>query len=179
MKRKSRGQSLAEFAMVFPLLMAFIFGTIDFGYYIFAWSEIQFAARRAAEQASTLPPRVAQQPTQYHSATYRSSDPCLRLITGAAERSGALNIDTSIRPQDIMLSFHLSGNDAVAQNGPRPDFPMVGQVLINKQIRPLTPLGATVFRGQPWTFVAISRRTIIFDGAPIGGTEERYLTCQQ
>lgn len=178
MKRKSRGQTLVEFAMVFPLLMVFIFGTIDFGYYIFAWAEIQFAARRAAEQSSTLPPRVAQQPAQYQTAAYRTSDPCLRLITAQAQRAGAFNAATMVQPQDLALSFHLSGSDGQARTGGRPAFPMVAQVLITKSIQPLTPLASSVFRGQPWTFVAISRRTVIMDGLPIGGTPDRFRNCQ-
>lgn len=165
--------------MVFPLLMVFIFGTIDFGYYIFSWASIQFATRRAAEQASTLPPRVAQQPAQYQTTAYRASDPCLRLITAQAQRAGAINGPTTVQIQEIALSFHLSGSDGQARNGGRPSFPMVAQVLVTKQVQPLTPLASSVFRGQPWNFVAVSRRTVISDGLPIGGTPDRFRNCQE
>jgi hypothetical protein len=158
--------------------MAIVFGSIDFGYYIFAWAEFQFAARRGAEQASILPPREAKSPTQYQSASYRGTDPCLRLITNEAARSGAFNIATSVQPAHIYLSYHNSANDGTVRVGGRPIFPMVGQVEVRKDLAPLTPLASSLWGGQPWRFVLISRRTVVYDGSVIGGTPARFQNCQ-
>jgi Flp pilus assembly protein TadG len=68
MSRHSRGQSIVEMAFVLPILLILIFGIIEFGYYIFAYTTVSQATRNAAEAAAQLPP--------YDSwLNYRSSPP--------------------------------------------------------------------------------------------------------
>lgn len=53
---KSRGQSIVEMALVLPILLLVVFGIIEFGWLIFAYSTISQAARNGAEVAAQLPP---------------------------------------------------------------------------------------------------------------------------
>ncbi len=52
MKSRARGQSLVEFALTVPILILFVLGIIDFGHYIFTYSEVENATRRASEFAA-------------------------------------------------------------------------------------------------------------------------------
>jgi Flp pilus assembly protein TadG len=52
MRYRARGQSLVEFALVLPILILFIMGIIDFSYYIYTYSELENATRRASEYMS-------------------------------------------------------------------------------------------------------------------------------
>jgi Flp pilus assembly protein TadG len=51
--RVSRGQALAEFALILPLLLAIVGGAIDFARVYHASITVQSAARNAAEAAAT------------------------------------------------------------------------------------------------------------------------------
>jgi Flp pilus assembly protein TadG len=46
--KRSRGQSLVEFALVFPVFIVLVFGLIDMGRYVYMNSTISQAAREAA-----------------------------------------------------------------------------------------------------------------------------------
>jgi Flp pilus assembly protein TadG len=52
---RARGQSLAEFAIVLPVLMVIVLGTIDLGRVFFAYISVTNAARNGAHYASTDP----------------------------------------------------------------------------------------------------------------------------
>jgi Flp pilus assembly protein TadG len=54
--RNSKGQSLVEFALIFPFLLVLIGGVIDFGLAIFAGHISENAAREGARFAATIPP---------------------------------------------------------------------------------------------------------------------------
>ena len=54
-KRSSRGQSLAEFAIVLPLLLIIGLGTVDFGRVFFAYISVTNAARNGAQYAASDP----------------------------------------------------------------------------------------------------------------------------
>ena len=49
----SRGQSVAEFALLLPVLLAFLGMTIDFARVYQAWITLESATRDAAEYAAT------------------------------------------------------------------------------------------------------------------------------
>lgn len=51
MSEHGRGQALAEFALVAPLLFLMIFGIIEFGRFIFAYEVLNNATREAARYA--------------------------------------------------------------------------------------------------------------------------------
>jgi Flp pilus assembly protein TadG len=52
-RRKSRGQSVAEFALVLPVMLAFLGVTLDFARVFQAWLTLESATRDAAEVAAT------------------------------------------------------------------------------------------------------------------------------
>jgi hypothetical protein len=54
-KRRSRGQSLVEFALVLPLILLIVMFGIDFGRAYLGWVNLQNAARIAANYAGTHP----------------------------------------------------------------------------------------------------------------------------
>ena len=56
MQRRTSGQSIVEMAFVLPVLLFILFGIIEFGYVMFAYSTLSQAARNAAESAAQLPP---------------------------------------------------------------------------------------------------------------------------
>lgn len=51
--RRERGQSLVEFALIAPLLIILMLGTIDFGRVYFAYVSVTNAARNGAHYASS------------------------------------------------------------------------------------------------------------------------------
>jgi Flp pilus assembly protein TadG len=51
-KRASRGQSLVEFALVFPIFMLVVFGIIDVGRYVYVTNAFNEAAREGARYGS-------------------------------------------------------------------------------------------------------------------------------
>lgn len=180
MKRKSRGQTLVEFAMVFPLIMTFLFATIDFGYWIYAWSQIQYSARRGAEQASRMQPREVKTADFYRTNTaYQNSDPCLGTIFSSTKGNGSLTALTAIENKDIYLSFYQNGADIT----PRTDVKAstigkVVEVRVDKELYPLTPLTSTFV--SKYLFTSVSRRTIVSKDpgyAYVDGTGANYNTC--
>ncbi|MFD3165961.1 TadE family protein [Herpetosiphon sp. NSE202] len=154
MKRKSRGQALVEFALVFPLIMTFLFASIELGFYVYSWSQANYAARRGAEQASSGPPLRAL-------ANYDSEDDeCVRLI-----RAAAIRTTIGIRASDIRIAYRLAANDIT---GPVPstNSPTIHrkagnimQVQVVYNYQPLTPIGDFFLSGR--TIDATSRRTIV------------------
>ena len=52
-RRRSRGQSIAEFALVLPVMLAFLGLTLDFARVFQAWITLEAATRDAAEAAAT------------------------------------------------------------------------------------------------------------------------------
>jgi Flp pilus assembly protein TadG len=53
--KSSRGQSLAEFALVLPVILVLVLGAIDFGRVYFAYVSVTNAARNGAHYASGSP----------------------------------------------------------------------------------------------------------------------------
>jgi len=50
-RHDSRGQSLVEFGLILPIFLLMVFGIIDFGRAVFAYSTLNSAAREAARVA--------------------------------------------------------------------------------------------------------------------------------
>lgn len=161
MKRKSRGQALVEFALVFPIIMTFLFASIEFGFYVYSWSQANYAARRGAEQASSGPPVRAKDNAFYTNQV--PQDECVRLIRAAAVRT-----TIGIQPSDVLISYHTGANDIL----PKYDDPFgnpipspyrkpgnVIQVQVNYLYLPLTPIGDMFLTGR--RIDATSRRTIV------------------
>ncbi len=85
-----KGQSIVEMAFVLPILLVVIFGIIEFGWLIFAYSTISQAARNGAETAAQLPPyqswmdldQTSPRPQDY---AYRN-DSCVNAVLTSIER---------------------------------------------------------------------------------------------
>lgn len=167
-KRKSKGQTLVEFALVLPVLLLLFFGIIEMSFYVYAWSNMQFASRRAAEEATQRQPRDVMTANDYrNNVSYFNSDPCLQSILQEARHSGALNNDLQINQVDIHLSFYKGTTDSLPDGGT--DAHQQGNVVevnIQKEIQPLTPLLSMIDRDHTFQFNAFSRRTIIANGSP-------------
>lgn len=56
MGRRAQGQSVVEMAFVMPFLLLVVFGIMEFGYVIYAYSTVSQAARNGAEAAAQVPP---------------------------------------------------------------------------------------------------------------------------
>jgi hypothetical protein len=172
-RRRGRGQALVETAMVLPILIVIIMGTIDGGYYIFNWSVVQFAARRGAEQAALLPPREVR---NSYDPSYVSTDPCYRLIIQRLRSNGSFTAATDIEETEVQVRFWVERPSGSALD-PSTNFVRAGDAsgsaaqpdrkvlniievsVVNHRLNPLTPVGETVF-GQ-LAFSASSRRTIV------------------
>ena len=51
--RRSRGQTLVEFAMIMPIILVVILGLLDLGRAVFSYNTLSQAARRAAASRSS------------------------------------------------------------------------------------------------------------------------------
>lgn len=182
MKRKSRGQAMVEFALIFPMLVLTLFMVIDLGYYVYGWATVQFSARRGAEQAARMQPREIKTAGEYQQATYYNTDPCLEEIFREAARNGALSGETSILPSHVYITFHGSTTDNVGTTNPGLMPKKLGNVVqlrVNKIFKPLTPLSKLFFGGRDFEFNAVSRRTIIANGPgyPMVVSGNNYNRC--
>jgi hypothetical protein len=156
MRRSKRGQSLVETALILPMLVLLLFSIIDFSYVIYNWSEVQFAARRGAEEGSKQP--------------YCNGDD--EAIKAQAMQGGNW---TGITKGEIGITYlqesggSYSGSSLAGDVGDPEvtDLDKVVQVRVRHLVDPLTPVGETIFRKQ-W-FVAYSRRTIIGLSSPLTG----------
>jgi hypothetical protein len=60
MRRRKHGQGLVEMAFTLPVLLLILLGMIEMGWYVFTYTNVEGAARRASEQAAKEPPSPAQ-----------------------------------------------------------------------------------------------------------------------
>lgn len=121
MRRKTRGQSIVEMAMILPFLLFLAFAIIDMGWYVYGYGTIYNAGRRGAEVASLLPP----QPNKLANM----NDPCAGAVFKAIRDNASMFNDLST-PQNVTISY---------PDGKR----VIGapiEVRVIYKIYPLTPL---------------------------------------
>jgi hypothetical protein len=148
MKRRVRGQSLVEMALVLPFLVLFTIGTAELSYYIYSYSELENAARRASEWASKTPPIDPSNPNS-------ASDQCLVLIKQHAIDGVFLS---NLQPGNIAISFPGDGRRAIGSQV---------QATITYQGQWLSPVGRRFF-GNTLNFTFTSIRTITDTNPPPG-----------
>lgn len=141
------GQSLVEMALVLPFLLTIILGTVEFGYYIYTYSELENATRRASEFASKTPPRSQTNPND-------ANDKCVQLAIADGKSNVFLSNKTNVT---IAFAFP----DNARQVGKRV------QVSTSYPITFLTPVGQNLF-GSTRTFQFTSQRTITSIDPPFG-----------
>lgn len=148
MKRWVRGQSLVEMALVLPFLVLFTIGTAELSYYVYSYSELENAARRATEWASKTPPLDPGNPNS-------SSDQCLALIKQHAIDGVFLS---NLTAANITISFPGEGRRAVGAQV---------QANVTYQGQWLSPIGRRFF-GNALNFQFTSIRTITDTNPPPG-----------
>jgi Flp pilus assembly protein TadG len=138
MRRRAGGQSIVEMAFVLPVLLIVLFGIMEFGYLIFAYSTVSQATRNAAEVAAQLPPHRTW--LAYKGTNVLTSNPsfrddaCVNGIYTAAETDQTLFRDIS-NYIDITYPDATGSNDTrnLQDRGPI-------QVSISYPVTGLTPL---------------------------------------
>lgn len=153
MKRRARGQSIVELALIMPFLVLITIGTMELSYYIYSYSELENAARRAAEWSSTTPPYTAT--TSDDVSTSGSPDKCALLIKNAAIEGVFMS---KLKESDITITYPDSDT---RDRGERV------QVQLQYTGNWLTPIGRQFF-GPFLKFNFIARRTIVSVDPPPG-----------
>jgi TadE-like protein len=145
MRRRSKGQSLVEMALMLPLLMLVLFGIIDLGYYIYSYATVYEAARNGSEVAAQLPPFASAL-----GPPAKADDDCVRAILNATEKGAVLFPDIS---NYVTISYPSGSTRALGK-------PI--QVVVNYTIEPLTPLFKFVTFGNKgvMTVNVTARRSI-------------------
>jgi hypothetical protein len=129
-------------AFVLPVLLFVLFGIMEFGYYIFAYSSVSQAARNAAETASQLPPHqgwldYAGAGTAPGGVAYRA-DKCVDAIYRAVESDATLFDGGVNQGRDIINYVQISypnGGDTRNLNDRGPI-----EITITYPVRGITPL---------------------------------------
>ena len=168
MKRLVRGQSMVELALLLPFLVLFTLGTIELGYYVYTYSELENATRRASEAAAKTPPWTAQTCDDVPPPGTRPSgcpgqtgaetrDECAVLIRQAAIDGGLFNKLTS--SNFTLTTGYPSGHTRLKGQQIQVQTTFTGQWL--------TPIGRRFF-GSALQFSFTSRRTIVSLKPPAG-----------
>ncbi|NJN15339.1 MAG: pilus assembly protein [Oscillochloris sp.] len=163
MRRTETGQSMVEMAFVLPVLLIVLFGVMEFGYYIFAYSSVSQAARNGAEMASQLPPfeswldyaEPGNEPANYPG--FRA-DKCVNAIFLAIESDSTVfrgAINEGRRITDFVTISYPNGGDTrnLNQRGPI-------EVTINYPIRGITPLFSLLGMEESLSLSVTQRRSI-------------------
>jgi Flp pilus assembly protein TadG len=149
MKRLVQGQSIVELALILPFLILMSIGTMELGYYIYTYSELENATRRASEWAAKTPPFTAS------SADDNGADECAKLIKEHALDNVFLS---SLTENNITISYPGSTE---RQRGNQIE------VRISYRGEWLSPIGQRFF-GEFLNFNFTSRRTIVSTSPPPG-----------
>jgi len=149
MKRQTHGQSIVELALILPFLILFTVGTMELGYYVYTYSELENVTRRASEWAAKTPPLDPAKPND-------PADQCIVLIKEYALEGAFLS---DLTPANITFSYPGAQLREVG----------TGQVQVRVQYNGqwLTPIGNRFF-GNQLKFNFFSRRTITSTKAPPG-----------
>jgi len=152
---RGRGQSLAEFGLVLPVMLAFLGLTIDFARVFQAWITVESATRDAAELAATDATSSAA------ALTMAQKTICLQAqnIPGFQRGSSPApaDVERCSSPNVSVVTFSLS----TTAPGASARYP-IGTVTVETQL-PFSPLFAYPFITQNgvWTIVARESFSIV------------------
>ena len=132
-------------ALVLPFLVVVVLGIVEFGYYIYTYSELENATRRASERASKTPPLNAS----------NANDACALLAKDDALNNVVLS---ALKREHITVSYP-SGNARKVGDQVEVRVAYTGDFL--------TPIGQS-FLGGKLKFDFVSRRTITSLDPPRG-----------
>ncbi|MCS6887314.1 TadE family protein [Chloroflexus sp.] len=172
-----RGQSIVEMALLLPVMLMVIFGIIEFGYLIFAYSMVSQAARNGAEVAAQLPPHQSwldlrnNPPANYPGFT---ADACVRGIMEAI-RSDVVLFDGQAnegrRIEDYVAIRYPNGGQTrnLSDRGPI-------EIEINYPVRTITPLFQMIGISNGTINVRVVQRRSI-ENLGINPTSPRGVAC--
>lgn len=150
-RARGRGQSIAEFALLLPVMLAFLGLTIDFARVFQAWITLESATRDAAEAAATNATSSA------GALTLAQKTICLQAQNVPGFRRSALtspdDVEQCSSPSVSIVSYSLSSTSAGASS----KYP-IGTVTVRASV-PFTPLFAYPFLTQNGTWTIISDAT--------------------
>ena len=129
-RRRSRGQSLVEFALVLPVMLVFLAAALDLGRVFYANITLNNAAREGAFQAA-ITPTLYQENQACNQATNRVVCRIQNETTGSM---------VTVAPTDIDLACSVAGC-AAAQGS-------LVTVEVRGRFRLITPLLSVIFGGQ-------------------------------
>jgi hypothetical protein len=152
-KRLRRGQSLVELALLVPIMIAIVLGIIECSYYLYSYSALENATRRASEWAFKSPPYTVT------SSDDDTADKCAVLIKQAAMEGIVLH---TLEMSNIEITFPV---EQVREIGSQVE------VRLRYTTTWLTPLGRQFF-GPALNFDFTSRRTIGNTTPPTGLNED-------
>lgn len=172
-----RGQSIVEMALLLPVMLMVIFGIIEFGYLIFAYSMVSQAARNGAEVAAQLPPYQSwldlrnNPPANYPGFT---ADACVRGIMEAV-RSDVVLFDGQAnegrRIEDYVAIRYPNGGQTrnLSDRGPI-------EIEINYPVRTITPLFQMIGISNGTINVRVVQRRSI-ENLGVDPTSPRGVAC--
>lgn len=166
MRRRTKGQSLVETALLMPLMLIVLFGIIDFGWYVYGYATIYMAARNGAEKATMLPPK---EPRVGVGVAPDRNDVCVSSIYKEIRDTAPLFPALVDTPGAVEISY---------PSGKRmPGEPI--QVKVSYNVVALTPLWRMVPLGNAGTFrvVVTTRRSIEVLGDNPGNKYSPNLTA--
>ena len=141
MRRRERGQTLVELALMLPVFVMLFLGMIEFGWYIYNYSSLENAARRGSEQAIKEPPLPANAGS--------TADACVVEI----RRQSKLNLTLIQLPDSaVTVAYPIATQDRKLGSEIEVRIQHTGQFL--------TPLGSRFGAGS-FQFDFRSRRTIL------------------
>ena len=148
---RSRGQSVAEFALILPLMLAFLGLTIDFARVFQVWMTLESATRDAAEAAAT------NATTSSGALTLARRTVCLqsRSLPGFTPSSSPSpdNIDQCLAPNVTVPSFSIS-TTAPGATAAHP----IGAATVQTSV-PFRTLFAYPFITQNGTWTVVTRES--------------------
>jgi len=148
--RRGRGQSIAEFALLLPVMLAFLGLTIDFARVFQTWITLESATRDAAEYAATSGTSSAD------ALTKAKKTICLQAQNTPGFRRSTLaspnDVQQCLAPTVSVVSFSLSTDPTVGASGTYP----IASVTINATV-PFSPLFAYPFLTQNGTWTVTSQ----------------------
>ena len=149
--RSSRGQSLAEFSLLLPVMLAFLGLTLDFARVFQAWITIESATRDAAELAATSATSSA------NAQTLAQKTVCLQAqnVPGYRRGTGAspADIEQCATPNVSVVNFSLSTTAAGASSL----YP-IGTATVQVRL-PFSPLFPYPFITQDGTWTIVTQET--------------------
>ena len=154
--RKDSGQTMVEFALALPVVLALVFGVIEFGFLLWSYSSVNSAAREAARYGIAIGDGTVAGQRYYDCAG----------IKNAAMRVGSF---AGMEADDVLIHYDSGPNtttkyatceDLAAFAGD--DTIEFGDRIVVSVTHDYQPIAALIgFNIQPFNMVATSNRTIV------------------